>query len=359
MRMPPRKRMRWKQPPPSASGQPSANSSVETLPAGLELPPATALSPAVLRRSTPCKHLKPKTTNRNLKSIAKSIAKRRKLDIERANSSDRCVDTKTAEVSITVRAMSGAVLYNRCIQSSSSGKWLLDQVLQQHPRSGSGVGKLLHEKVHIDASKPLGEQGVTDGSELAMVWLPVQLVVNIKDVEIPRVLKPLARILANSIKAFCCTGLEQDENYKVRSAYYEYVEWRRRKGMQEPDRTCTNKLYRCFQGLLAVYHPDVEVAWFSKQRKQRAEEAYSLFCEDTTALEQLGAKLHVSQEKALLLLATAVRDRQQADVSAFLPYAQRYINELAAMTFSDFQRSGDSHSATVEDGVVGKLHGEP
>ena len=69
--------------------------------------------------------------------------------------------------------MSGAVLYNRCIQSSSSGKWLLDQVLQLHPRSGSGVGKLLHEKVHIEASKPLGEQGVTDGSELAMVWVPI------------------------------------------------------------------------------------------------------------------------------------------------------------------------------------------
>ena len=116
--------------------------------------PAKGLSPAVLRRSTPCKHPK-------------------KLDIEGATSSDRCGDSKTAEVSITVRAMSGAVLYNRCIQSSSSGKWLLDQVLQQHPRSGSGVGKLLREKVHIDASKPLGEQGVTDGSELAMVWLPI------------------------------------------------------------------------------------------------------------------------------------------------------------------------------------------
>ena len=335
MRMPPRKRMRWKQPPPSASGQPSANSSVETLPAGLELPPATALSPAVLRRSTPCKHLKPKTTNRNLKSIAKSIAKRRKLDIERANSSDRCVDTKTAEVSITVRAMSGAVLYNRCIQSSSSGKWLLDQVLQQHPRSGSGVGKLLHEKVHIDTSKPLGEQGVTDGSELAMVWQPVA---NIKDIEIPRVLKPLARILANSIKAFGYTGPEQDENYPVSAAYKDYVEWRRRKGMHELDRTCTTKTYRCLQGLLAVYHPDVEVAWFSNRLSYtRAEEAYSLFCEDTTALEQLGAKLHVSQERALRLLATAVRDRQQADVSAFLPYAQRYINELAAMTCDDSQ----------------------
>ena len=72
-------------------------------------------------------------------------------------------------------------------------------------------------------------------------------------------------------------------------------------------------------------------------------------------MEQLGAKLQLSQDKALLFLAAAVRDRQQADVSAFLPYAQRYINELAAMTFSDFQTPesldesiGTSHPAALE-----------
>ena len=90
-----------------------------------------------------------------------------------------------------------------------------------------------------------------------------------------------------------------------------------------------------------MYHPYVEVAGLSK-RYTRAEEAYSLFCETTVPLEQLADKLKLSQERALLLLATAVRDRQQTEVSSFLPHGQRYIDELAALTFNDFQPSSSS-----------------
>ena len=111
--------------------------------------------------------------------------------------------------------------------------------------------------------------------------------------------------------------------------------------MREIDKTHASRVYKCFQGLLAVYHPDVEVAWFSK-RYTRAEEAYRLFCETMVPHEQLLARLNLSQEKALLLLATAVRDRQQTDPADFLPHAQRYINELAKMTFTDFQASSSS-----------------
>ena len=202
----------------------------------------------------------------------------------------------------------------------------------------SAPSKIVQPEITISsgAVQPAGGRNDADHVDGSGPSSTVQPVVNIKDITIPQVLKPLARSLAYSINAFGYTGIDQEENYSVSDAAHTYVEWRRRKGMQELDRTSKSNIYRCFQGLLAVYHPDVEVAWFSKPYT-RAEEAYSLFCEDTTALEQLGAKLHVSQERALLFLATAVRDRQQADVSAFLPYAQRYINELAAMTFVDFQ----------------------
>ena len=53
-------------------------------------------------------------------------------------------------------------------------------------------------------------------------------------------------------------------------------------------------------------------------------------------LEQLASKLQLPVPYALLLIATAVRDRQQTELVDLLPHAQRYINELAAMTFDEF-----------------------
>ena len=206
-------------------------------------------------------------------------------------------------------------------------------IVQPELTTSSGVAQLSGESNdadHVDGSGPSNT---------------VQPVVNIKDIAVPRVLKPLARSLANSIKAFGYTGIDQEEYYKLSMAYQDYVEWRQRQNMHELDRTHANGIYRCLKGLLAVYHPDVQSACFSK-RCTRAEEAYRLFCETTVPLQQLADKLKLSQERALLLLATAARDRQQTEVSAFLPHAQRYINELAAMTFK--------HSHDVSQLVVGE-----
>ncbi len=199
-------------------------------------------------------------------------------------------------------------------------------IVQPELTNSNGVVQLAGESNdadHVDGSGPSNT---------------VQPGVNIKDLAAPRVLKPLARSLANSIGAFGYAGIGQEEDYKVSVAYQDYVEWRQRHNMHELDRTHANRIYRCFQGLLAVYHPDVHVAWFSKHYT-RAEEAYRLFCETSCVpLAQLSDKLKVSQDRAMILLAKAVFNRQQTEespfLSAFLPHAQRYINELAAMTFN-------------------------
>ena len=172
----------------------------------------------------------------------------------------------------------------------------------------------------------------------------LQAIVNIKDIAVPRVLKPLVGSLDKSLRGVGYTGIDQEEDYKLSLAYQEYVRWRQRHSLHELDKTHASRTYRCLEGLLAVYHPYAQVACFSR-RYTRAEEAYRLFCETMVPLEQLANRLRLSQERASLLLAAAVRDRQQTEQSDFLPHAQRYINELAAMTFDDFQTSSSSGSS--------------
>ena len=84
------------------------------------------------------------------------------------------------------------------------------------------------------------------------------------------------------------------------------------------------RVLHVLQGFLAVYHPEVPVAWFRdcKINAARAEKLYARYCQNALPLTQRVA------DSTLLHLAWAIRRQQQSREDHFLPHAQRYLEEL-------------------------------
>ena len=83
------------------------------------------------------------------------------------------------------------------------------------------------------------------------------------------------------------------------------------------------RVYNVLQGVLAMYHEEVPVAWFRNGNINvaRAEKLYVAYCRNAIRLGQLG-------EVHLIHLAWAIREQQQSREGHFLPHAQRYLEEL-------------------------------
>ena len=83
------------------------------------------------------------------------------------------------------------------------------------------------------------------------------------------------------------------------------------------------RVYNVLQGLLALYHEEVPVAWFrnGKINAARAEKLYVAYCQNALPLTQL-------LNDSMIHLAWAIREQQQSREGHFLPHAQRYLEEL-------------------------------
>ena len=84
------------------------------------------------------------------------------------------------------------------------------------------------------------------------------------------------------------------------------------------------RVLHVLQGFLAVYHPEVPVAWFRdcKINAARAEKLYVAYCQKALPLT------HSLNDSTLVHLAWAIREQQQSREGHFLPHAQRYLEEL-------------------------------
>ena len=146
--------------------------------------------------------------------------KRRKLDNARPGAAAQASAKEAAsavakadEINIRIRAVSGTILQNTCVPSSFVGKSLLDHVLQQHPQNGTGIAKLIHKTAHIDEATPLAVQGVSDGSELTLVWVHIskeQQQAVVRKMQAGRVLSGADRDAWNSITDLDCFSYDQE-----------------------------------------------------------------------------------------------------------------------------------------------------
>ena len=146
---------------------------------------------------------------------------------------------------------------------------------------------------------------------------------SVADLIIPRVLVPIKKALTVSIEAFDPYGNFDDEEFKAALAYSTYAEWRRTKSLPELPKVQMVRVYNVLQGLFAMYHEEIPVAWFrtGNINVERASELYDTYCRNRLRLGQL-------EERALIHLAWAIREQQQSGEGHFLPHAQRYLEEL-------------------------------
>ena len=82
--------------------------------------------------------------------------------------------SSVASVNITVCTISGTSL-QMCVNDTVLGQDVLDSTLTLLPRhTGIGIAKLLHGSNRIDMSRPVLNQGVTDGADLTLVWVSIE-----------------------------------------------------------------------------------------------------------------------------------------------------------------------------------------
>ena len=145
----------------------------------------------------------------------------------------------------------------------------------------------------------------------------------VADLIIPPELVPIKKALTVSIEAFDSYGKFNDGEFKTAIAYLTYAEWRRTKSLPELPKVQMVRVYKVLQGLFAMYHEEIPVAWFrtGKINVERARELYDTYCRNRLRLGQL-------EEGALIHLAWAIREQQQSGEGHFLPHAQRYLEEL-------------------------------
>ena len=102
-------------------------------------------------------------------------------------------------------------------------------------------------------------------------------------------------------------------------------------------------MYYALRGRLAVSHPDVDSACWGGIPLEKSDALYRAFCQGSLPFAALGQAFLVSEAHAGKLLAYAIREQQsQSDGKAFLPHAQRYLEELCTLV------SGPAASATAE-----------
>ena len=154
--MPPRKRLRWKQPAPSGSGQPPANSS---------------------RGSTGDGHSAVENTDSSQigeKDESGEHSRWSSPALGDAEGSDTCNYRMSDEISIQFfAALTGEVLHSTCVPNGLLGQGLVDLVMKQHRKNRSGVYKLQHRCKPIERHTSIGVQGIVDGSEITCVWIPI------------------------------------------------------------------------------------------------------------------------------------------------------------------------------------------
>ena len=142
----------------------------------------------------------------------------------------------------------------------------------------------------------------------------------VADLIIPPELVPIKKALAATIEA---SGNFDEHEFKVAIAYTTYAEWRCTKSLPELTQMQQRHVYIVFQGFLAMYHPEVRVAWFheGKINAARPEKLYVAYCQNALPLTQR------TQDSTLVHLAWAIREQQQSREGHFLPHAQRYLEE--------------------------------
>ena len=162
----------------------------------------------------------------------------------------------------------------------------------------------------------------------------------VADLIIPPELVPIKKAVTATIEA---SGNFDEHEFKVAIAYTTYAEWRRTNSLPELTQMQKLHVYIVFQGFLAMYHPEVRVAWFheGKINAAKAEEFYMAYCDFAVPLTQLqNCKLtkphNVKSEYAMRHLAWAIRKQQHSGEGHFLPHAQRYLEELKAV-FCDLE----------------------
>ena len=164
----------------------------------------------------------------------------------------------------------------------------------------------------------------------------------VADLIIPPELVPIKKAFTATIEA---SGNLDEHEFKVGIAYTTYMEWRCTKSLPELAQMQQRHMCIVFQGFLAMYHPEVRVAWFheGKINAAKAEEFYMAYCDFAVPLTQLQnckwTKPHnAKSEYAMRHLAWAIRKQQHSGEGHFLPHAQRYPEELNAL-FCDLENN--------------------
>ena len=139
---------------------------------------------------------------------------------------------------------------------------------------------------------------------------------SVADLIIPPELVPIKKAVTATIET---SGNIDEHEFKVAIAYTTYAEWRRTKSLPELPKFQQGHVYMVFQGFLAMYHPEVRVAWFREGtiNAAKAEEYYVAYCGFAVPLSQLHTcKLikphHVKSEYAMRHLAWAIRKQQHS-----------------------------------------------
>ena len=77
-------------------------------------------------------------------------------------------------INVDVLALTGETLQSLSVNKTSLAEDLLLYLVAMHPASHPGsTAKLLHGQTFLDNKLPLYYQGITDGSQLTLLWKPI------------------------------------------------------------------------------------------------------------------------------------------------------------------------------------------
>lgn len=197
--------------------------------------------------------------------------------------------------------------------------------MKKHKKSNHG-----NEDIASDA-KPLTKESVEIGSGAdspkrtdvaSAASQPATIAEHV--LVLPPEIQHINRSLTRAINESRCIFTE--EAFRAKEAMTVYKDWRRKKDLPDLSKQQEAKVYEVMQGLMALYHPDIDAFWFSKACPKREEAAYRAFCEESVPLERLGEVMKVTQRRAMHFLTNAIRERQEAGNT--WTHAQRYLDEL-------------------------------
>ena len=180
---------------------------------------------------------------------------------------------------------------------------------------------------------------------------------SVADVIIPPELVPIKKAVTATIET---SGNFDEHEFRVAIAYTTYAEWRRTNSFPKLIQKQRGHVDMVIQGFLAMYHPEVRVAWFreGKINAAKAEEFYVAYCEFAVPLTQLRRTVPtVKSEYAMRHLAWAIRKQQHSGEGHFLPHAQRYLEELKTV-FCDLEDKA-SFERQVQKKALASMLAEP